>query len=100
MADSRLLGSAEKQTLHVNSIVDLSDSYFRRTATRLFPGEPLAARGFDQPVQCDWELTDAHAGRVPDRVGNGARRASDPDLTHALDTKRVHVDVAFLDQDR
>ena len=37
---------------------------------------------------------------MPDRVRDRTGGAGDADFTHALDAQRIHVRIAFLDQDR
>src|SRR5271156_6358328 len=56
-----------------------------------------AAGLLNQIVEPDREATYANAGRMPDRVGNGTRRAGDSDLAHPLDAERVHVWIMLLD---
>jgi hypothetical protein len=51
-------------------------------------------------LERDREFAHANSGRMPDRIGDRARRAGDADLADALDAERIHVRVVFLDQDR
>src|ERR1700722_15349826 len=61
---------------------------------------PPSGGELDQTVECDGELANANPRRVPDRVGNGTGRSSDPDLADTLDPERVDVRVILLDQNR
>ena len=56
--------------------------------------------GLKQAIEGDRKVPYTGSRRVPDRIGDGARRAGDADFADALDAERIHVRVVFLDQDR
>ena len=51
----------------------------------------------DQAIEGDREFADANAGGVPNGVGDGTRRAGDPDLADAFDPERIDVGIVLLD---
>jgi hypothetical protein len=54
--------------------------------------------GLNQAVEGDRELANAHAGRVPDEIGDGAGRSRYSDLSDALDAQRVDVRIILFNQ--
>src|ERR1044072_9784106 len=59
-----------------------------------------SAFGGEQVLEPDREATNAHAGGMPNRVGDGAGGAGDGDLTDALDAERIDVAVVLMDEQR
>jgi hypothetical protein len=81
---------------HTRSFCPKPDS-----AHRIWPGS------FRDWLRCDRNVLDvdrvapdAHAGRMPNRVGDRTDCTGDADLADALHAKRVDVRIVFMDEDR
>ena len=83
-----------------SSGIDL-DGGMAKDGAEGFLGHSLGGLSCDRNVlDVDRVAPDAHAGRMPDRVGDRADRAGDADLADALHPERVDIGIVFMDEDR
>ena len=66
----------------------------------LLASDFLRCRRRDEILDRNRKAARTNAGRMPDRVRNGAGLAGDADLADTLDAERIHMRVVLLDHQR